>query len=62
VLDVEPPDAVTLVVGPVGGWTPEEIEAAGVVCRLVTMGRRTLRADAMGLIAISAAFARWREF
>jgi len=61
-LDVEPPDAVTLVVGPEGGWTPEEIEAAGVVCRLVTMGRRTLRADAMGLIAIAAAFARWREF
>jgi 16S rRNA (uracil1498-N3)-methyltransferase len=61
-LDVEPPNAVTIVVGPEGGWTPEEIEAAAVVCRLVTMGRRTLRADAMGLIAISAAFARWREF
>ena len=61
-LDVEPPDAVTLVVGPEGGWTPEEIEAAGDVCRLVTMGRRTLRADAMGIIAIAAAFARWREF
>jgi 16S rRNA (uracil1498-N3)-methyltransferase len=61
-LAVEPPNAVTVVVGPEGGWTPEEIEAAGVVCRLVTMGGRTLRADAMGLIAISAAFARWREF
>jgi 16S rRNA (uracil1498-N3)-methyltransferase len=61
-LDVEPPSAVTLVIGPEGGWTPEEVEAAGVVCRLVTMGGRTLRADAMGLIAISAAYARWREF
>jgi 16S rRNA U1498 N3-methylase RsmE len=49
-------------VGPEGGWMPEEIEAAAVVCRLVTMGRRTLRADAMGLIAISAMYSRWREF
>jgi 16S rRNA (uracil1498-N3)-methyltransferase len=61
-LAVEPPNAVTVVVGPEGGWTPEEIEAAGVVCRLVTMGGRTLRADAMGLIAISAAYSRWKEF
>jgi 16S rRNA (uracil1498-N3)-methyltransferase len=61
-LDVETPNAVTVVVGPEGGWTPEEVEAAGVVCRRVTMGRRTLRADAMGIIAISAIFARWREF
>jgi 16S rRNA (uracil1498-N3)-methyltransferase len=61
-LAVEPPNAVTVVVGPEGGWTSEEIEAAGVVCRLVTMGGRTLRADAMGLIAISAAYSRWKEF
>jgi 16S rRNA (uracil1498-N3)-methyltransferase len=61
-LDVESPNAVTAVVGPEGGWTAEEVEAAAVVCRLVTMGRRTLRADAMGLIAISAVFSRWREF
>jgi len=61
-LDVETPNAVTIVIGPEGGWTPQEIEAAAVVCRIVTMGRRTLRADAMGLIAIAAAFARWREF
>ena len=54
-LAVESPSAVTIVIGPEGGWTPREIEAAGVVCRLVTMGGRTLRADAMGLIAISAA-------
>jgi 16S rRNA (uracil1498-N3)-methyltransferase len=61
-LDVETPRAATVVVGPEGGWTPEEIEAASVVCRLVTMGKRTLRADAMGLIAISAVFSRWKEF
>ena len=61
-LAVDTPSAVTTVIGPEGGWTTEEIEAAGVVCRLVTMGGRTLRADAMGLIAISAIFSRWREF
>jgi 16S rRNA (uracil1498-N3)-methyltransferase len=61
-LDVEPPNAVTVVVGPEGGWTREEIEAAATACRRVTMGSRTLRADAMGLIAIAAVFSRWREF
>jgi 16S rRNA (uracil1498-N3)-methyltransferase len=61
-LTVEPPTAVTVVIGPEGGWTPQEVEGAGVVCRLVTMGGRTLRADAMGLIAISAVYSRWKEF
>jgi 16S rRNA (uracil1498-N3)-methyltransferase len=61
-LDVETPKSATAVVGPEGGWAPEEIEAASAVCRLVTMGGRTLRADAMGLVAIAAAFSRWREF
>jgi 16S rRNA (uracil1498-N3)-methyltransferase len=61
-LDVEPPKAATVVVGPEGGWTTEEIEAASSVCRPITMGRRTLRADTMGLVALSALFARWGEF
>ncbi len=61
-LDVESPKSATAVVGPEGGWTPEEIETASAVCRLVTMGSRTLRADAMGLVAISAIFSRWKEF
>jgi len=61
-LEVETPKAATAVVGPEGGWAPEEIEAASTVCRLVTMGSRTLRADAMGLVAIAAIFSRWKEF
>ena len=61
-LDVEIPKSATAVVGPEGGWTPEEIQAASAVCRLVTMGSRTLRADAMGLVAIAAIFSRWKEF
>ena len=61
-LDVEPPKTATAVVGPEGGWTGGEVDAAAAICRLVTMGNRTLRADAMGLVAIAAMFARWKEF
>jgi 16S rRNA (uracil1498-N3)-methyltransferase len=61
-LDVEPPKAASIVVGPEGGWTPEESEAASTVCRLVTLGGRTLRADAMATVALAALFARWGEF
>jgi 16S rRNA (uracil1498-N3)-methyltransferase len=61
-LDVEPPKAATIVVGPEGGWTAEEIEAASSVCRPIAMGQRTFRADAAGLVALSALFARWGEF
>lgn len=61
-LDVEPPKSATVVVGPEGGWTPDEIEAASTVCRLVTLGGRTLRADTMALVALAALYARWGEF
>jgi 16S rRNA (uracil1498-N3)-methyltransferase len=61
-LDVSVPDHATLVVGPEGGWTPEEVEAASTLGPLITLGRRTLRADAMALVAMAALFARWREF
>jgi 16S rRNA (uracil1498-N3)-methyltransferase len=61
-LDSAPPREATLVVGPEGGWTPEEIEAAAGPCRLLTLGDRTIRADAMATVAIAALFARWGEF
>jgi RsmE family RNA methyltransferase len=51
-----------VLVGPEGGWTAEEIEAAASACRRVTMGGRTLRADTMGLIAIAAIYSRWKEY
>ncbi len=48
-----PPDA-TLFVGPEGGWTEGEIAAARAHhVRLVTLGHRTLRADATPVAAIS---------
>ena len=61
-LDLVMPSQATLVVGPEGGWTAEELTIASSVAQLVTMGGRTLRADAMALVALAALFARWREF
>ncbi len=56
-----PADAL-LLVGPEGGWTTEECAAAasrGV--RLVTLGRRTLRADAVPVAAISVLQFLWLD-
>ena len=61
-MEADPPLATTIVVGPEGGWSAEEISAGSSVCRLVTLGPRTLRADAMALVALTALFTRWREF
>ena len=59
---IDVPDQATLLVGPEGGWTAEEVQAAAALGILVTLGERTLRADAMALVALAAVFARWREF
>ena len=61
-LDPTIPQEATIVIGPEGGWTPEEIEAASGVCRVVRLGGRTLRADAMALVAVAALLTTWREF
>jgi 16S rRNA (uracil1498-N3)-methyltransferase len=56
-----PPDAAVLV-GPEGGWTDEEWTAArehGV--RLVTLGHRTLRADAVSVAVISVLQFLWND-
>lgn len=57
----QPADADVLV-GPEGGWTAEECEAAhahGVA--LVTLGRRTLRADAVPVAAIAVLQFLWGD-
>jgi 16S rRNA (uracil1498-N3)-methyltransferase len=58
----EPPVAATILIGPEGGWTPQEIELGSTACRLVSLGGLTLRADAAPLIALAALFTRWQEF
>jgi 16S rRNA (uracil1498-N3)-methyltransferase len=53
------PIASTVFIGPEGGWTPEEAQRARARCRPLTLGQRTLRADAAGLVAMSALLAIW---
>ena len=56
-----PPDAAVLI-GPEGGWSEPEwqtAKAAGV--RLVTLGHRTLRADAVPIAAISVLQFLWGD-
>jgi 16S rRNA (uracil1498-N3)-methyltransferase len=57
-----PRERASLVVGPEGGWTSAEREAA-VRAGLVplTLGRMTLRADAVPLAAAAALLAVWDE-
>ena len=59
---VAAPLAAELVVGPEGGWTVGELgagEQAGA--RLVTLGMRTLRADAVPIVALSAVRSLWGD-
>jgi 16S rRNA (uracil1498-N3)-methyltransferase len=59
--DVALPDAATVFIGPEGGWAPEEIaraQDAGAI--LVRLGARTLRADAVAIVALSVLLYAWR--
>jgi 16S rRNA (uracil1498-N3)-methyltransferase len=56
------PQDATIFVGPEGGWTEKEVASAhnhGV--RLVTLGHRTLRADATPIAAISVLQFVWGD-
>jgi 16S rRNA (uracil1498-N3)-methyltransferase len=57
-----PPSEAALLVGPEGGWDPAETQAArshGV--RLMSLGPRTLRADAVPVAAISVLQFLWED-
>ena len=60
-LDGKSPRTSTILVGPEGGWTPDEITRGASACQCVTLGNRTLRADAMALVAVTALLTHWRE-
>jgi len=54
--------AADLIVGPEGGWTVPEVAAAhdcGAI--LMSLGGRTLRADAVPIIALTALLTTWGE-
>lgn len=60
-LDAQPPKEATVIVGPEGGWTPQEIERVSGSCRFVRLGSRTLRADRAPLVALSALLTIWGD-
>ena len=56
------PGDAALLVGPEGGWTAEECAAGSAArVRLVTLGTRTLRADAAPVAAISVLQYVWGD-
>jgi 16S rRNA (uracil1498-N3)-methyltransferase len=56
-----PPAQATILIGPEGGWTDAEVGAARTRCLIVSLGGRTLRADAMPIVALASLFTRWGE-
>jgi 16S rRNA (uracil1498-N3)-methyltransferase len=61
-LEARRPREASLMVGPEGGWTPHEIGTGAERCQLITLGARTIRSDAMALVATAALFAKWGEY
>jgi 16S rRNA (uracil1498-N3)-methyltransferase len=59
-LSTHPSNAV-LIVGPEGGWTADELSRSAATCQFVSIGPRTLRADAVPLVALTALFTVWRQ-
>lgn len=58
--DEPAPRAASLVIGPEGGWDPAECAAASRAgLRLVSLGGRTLRADAVPVAALSVLQCLW---
>lgn len=57
-----PPASATVLAGPEGGWMPDEIAAAlAAGCLPVTLGRRTLRADAVPVAALAILQFLWDD-
>lgn len=59
---VHKPKAVELIIGPEGGWAVSEVAAghdSGAI--LMSLGARTLRADAVPIVALTALLTTWGE-
>jgi 16S rRNA (uracil1498-N3)-methyltransferase len=60
--DLSAPQAVSLAIGPEGGWTAEEAErAVAAGWQPLTLGARVLRAEAAPLAALAACQAVWSD-
>lgn len=56
------PASAVLIVGPEGGWTEGEVARSdGAGCTMLTLGARTLRADAAAAVGITALMCVWGE-
>lgn len=59
---MSPIGSAQVLVGPEGGWTPAEVSMAQEAgCQLLTLGTRTLRADATPLIALGVLQYLWGD-
>jgi 16S rRNA (uracil1498-N3)-methyltransferase len=59
---ISAPENAALLIGPEGGWTPEEIELAQRAgFHAITLGQRTLRADAMPIAAVAVLQFAWGD-
>ena len=57
-----PSGSASMLVGPEGGWSAAEVDAAVKSgCVPITLGRRTLRADAVAIVGIAALQTVWRD-
>jgi 16S rRNA (uracil1498-N3)-methyltransferase len=54
------PAAATLIVGPEGGWTPEEVQRCAGHAHPLGIGTLTLRADAAAVVAAAALLTHWK--
>jgi RsmE family RNA methyltransferase len=55
--------SLTLMVGPEGGWTRDEVQHARANrTMLLTLGAQTLRADAVPIVALTACRVRLEDF
>jgi 16S rRNA (uracil1498-N3)-methyltransferase len=55
--------SLTLIVGPEGGWTADEVQRARANgTMLLTLGAHTLRADAVPIVALTACRVRLEDF
>jgi len=59
-VDPAAPAAATLIVGPEGGWTEEEVQRCASHAHPVGVGALTLRADAAGMVAAAALMTHWK--
>ena len=58
----ERPVRVTVTIGPEGGWSPDELASARKAgCVMLSLGARTLRADAVPVAALSLLLFLWGE-